>query len=837
MSKKTSPQSTQQSQILWNDARKKIVFALYYNIAMQRVKERSMVALGLNLWEPLEEVTIQQRKNEKQPHEAVDISNKVTELTNQLIEQYSFAHYLNKWNGTKAIPGLFQLLKEQRNFFSHAWHQPVVWQNDEMSALENLYRKFYDRQDDEEKEWLDNFPLFVNSNAGRKEILSFQGALFFVSLFLSRQDVNAMYDAFEQVGDLYFKDELIDDVKVYHLFQFYPGRKAGSFWAVKTGNSVVSDTIYIKRFYDIVNYLRKCPSQVAGSHHLSASVEKYKVRDADFFLHYASAFINEFNVFNRISLEPNSINNPKNIHHNNIDFRIYEQSGKGGSYLKGYMGKEVIKRLLIKILNNEPVLDLEKTLYRFMKSYYSKPASQIDETKYPVPKSIRLRKIKDTVAQFEIRDEMMCSRLRWVISKLERGLQSQLTDTQMANYITSRWNRWLLYHSIANINTNLTSLPEAQFTKIRALLTNYKNKKKQIIEELQNSRRYGGYLADTCEESNDLMQLFNAVLKKDMLMCKQYLKDDLKRSKNRDALAVYLNLKNPFGNQTDLSFSEQVPLAVNKKVFEGKHSLDKGRNIVELIDAYYPVATNLFEEGIEKNASLKKERRKNKSVWNIRQEDEILALLAVKYLEKGLSLKNRTQTISSFSLANLEDELAALNLKLSFKIGAEKLKANASKVINFSFDEYKSAFNRSILFDYKDLAFAERFNEKNELELSELLPEMYSFSDSQFQLIKSLMDFENKVLQSNPSQKNGKFVGFRRILELAGNKDEDLKYHLTEKPEIANIVDVTKDDCGNTFLAEFRNAAMHNHLPIVNGKLAENYFTPAVEFVERLLKN
>lgn len=821
----------------WNDIKKKIVLAVFFNRAVKRINdwcgtnqkpfESELIAL--------DKLNNKKAENRLTRDEEAAFTETKKQAEEKLIACYPFANFLSKWNMQNSLLPFCNLLRCHRNFFSHGYHQHIIWREDELNALNSLYHKVAETKKTVAEEDIIKRSLF-NSD----KTLTFQGALFFVSLFLTAQDVNEMFDLLEQTTDIYFRSEKIAGNKTYKILNFYPVRDVYVFWAKRTNESLIPDSPETKRFYDIINYLRKCPDELKDEVN-EELVTTYKLRGNDYFIHYAYNYLNDFGLFSRLVFEPHGKDAVSPVHDNNIDFSIYQSPQKNGTKIKGYMGKEVLKRVVIQLLNNTITAgDIETQLENFINTYHEKPLADINAATHPLPDKIKKRRAAVTDAEMElVLDADMVARLRWIVEKLENRNSNDIGKSAKADYITERWNRWNLYYAVKFPEEGITAFPQTQFVKIRALLTNYKKNKEGIINELTESRRYNAIVADIIEPANDLDSLYELTVNEDLQFCKFFLENSEERKDKYDGLALFLNLKNPFQGTPVTQFDSKVPMPVNKKLFEGNYTV-QANHVIELIQEYYPVQTDTFSLITDKEEK-RRQQEINKKFWKLKQDDEVLSTIAVKYLEKVLQKQIGSITVDTIALSNLDEALARLNLKLSFTIKHAK-KDTETKKISFTFDEYKIAQNRMILHSLQQLAFLQKFNGKTEILFSEIEPELYEYLNSQLTCIKKILELESTVFTNNPALKNhpdtksnGNYahMKFGKFL----HHIPDLEKQFTAFQSTALKAPADKyNTYYQTAIKYFRNDAMHTNVPIVNETISEEYFKPCIDFIEFYLK-
>lgn len=830
----------------WADIRKKIVFSVMYNRAIKRMNdwgsgpgvefEKFIKYLNANN-------TVKANNGGKTtfkkaaPYESKDHAENVNTAIATLTANYPFAHYLNNWNFEKSIISFTKLLIDQRNFFSHGYHQPIKWKKDEQDALQKLYEKAAEANK-EDKERLLTRPLF--QHPGQPEgVLTLQGAIFFVSLFLTSAEVNEMFDSLEKITDLFFNRQKDEEIKAYKILNFNPKRHIYVYWSKKGAASLIPDVMETKRFYDLANYLRKCPVEA-----LQASTEikeKYGMRGKDFFIYYAYKYFTDFNTFKRLVFKGDDTPVVKN---NNIYFYLYETAEKTGTPLKAYMGEEVLQRMLVKLLSGKLTAeDIEDKLSTFIKGYYDKPVAEIDRQKLPLPRNVLLRIDTQEEGMADVLDKALIARLQWVINKLKLEKPAD-TSSGKADYIISRWNRWNLFYAAQFPERNITAFPQKQFIKLRALTTNYRHKKSEIIKELITSKRYGGIIKDINETATDTDSVYDETMKQDLAFCRYYLERKEDRIEYYDGLAAYLNIKNPFRGNHTIQFSNSIPTPVNKKIFEGKSNLTNTLNTIELIGDYYALEKEKFTApnfGITDSAERQKEHRQNKQIWKLKQRDEILAAIAVKYLEKILSIQTSNIKVQKFSLTNLDDELARLRLHLSFTVYKDEKNKAVFKKINFDFDDYKKAQNRLVLHNLKNIVFSDKFNGKQELDFRELQPELEAYLNSQIKCIQKVLELESWVYDKNPSLKTdaaavynkGQYehIKFPHFLPNVPDLKKHFDSYLSYQPKPYPYVNITETNYYEKFVNDFRVKALHTNLPFVNGNMPDDYFQPAIDFI------
>jgi hypothetical protein len=825
----------------WDDTRLKIIFGMYYNRAISQLHSLYLTATSKNLKSELYAYNQLEKQSKKTGMDSAALSSQRQHFQDFFVKCYPYAAYLQRWNFAKSIMPFQQLLSRQRNMFSHSFHKPIIWHQDEQDALQQLYYKTADIYPSvlllEKLEYQPLFSVTSNKSTGQ---LTFRGALFFVSLFLTRQDVNEMMDRLNELGQLFFAAEITEERRLHHIINFNPRRVLYVCWARRTDLSVLdNDTIEIKKFYDIVNYLRKCPA--CGNLPANSSlIEKYGNRDSDFFMYYTQQYLADFKIFNHLYFLPNGKEGNRILHNNNIDFSYYMQPQQTGNRLKGCMGQEVMERLMVQLLNKtKSPVEIENDIKKFISTYHTKPVAEINEATHPLPAAILQRKILPA-QQTEVWDRMLQSRLAFVIGKIKERKSLPASASAMANYIAERWNRWLLFDAIIMNNENITAFPSEQFTKVRALLTNYKKHINNIIAELKESDRWGKKHQESYKSAKSLDELYQNVLAADLNLCESYDgPDDLVRKAHGDALAKYLSLKNPFKGTPVVQFSNNNPVPLHKKLFTGKNILEQNIGLLQLIESYYPVAERLLmPQGGEPENSKERQQlhRENRDVWKQRQQDQLLAAIAIQYLEKGLALQKRTDAVAAFSLLQVDDKIAELELKLSFKVGSVRLRTNAPKLVHFTFDEYKVASNRTVLHALKDILFTEKFAAKMEIAFTDIVDELDAYDKSQFNCINAILNWEGQVFKDNPEFKNDAkaqkgYLNFREFIAKIPGLNNAIASFIAQNKEALPFLNADKPEEAIEWLVEFRNSALHTSIPVFAYQTPANYFDIVTKFV------
>lgn len=800
---------------VFNAATDKIPFAIFFNRAQERLNGwyGSLDSINADITVSKQDFTswFKQFKSEEgnmMPEKRQLVKDKVIA---RLKDVFRFADYLFRWNMSNSILKLIDKLNDLRNFFSHGYHRPVEWSEYEIDTLNKLYFSLSEYRPKLNRQNLENCLLFDENKT-----LSYQGAIFFVSLFLTKEDVNQLFDL------IYFcfraEKNLPADSLPHRFLNFNPRREIYTFWNRRGDASLMPDNRQLKKFYDIVSFLRKCPEE-SLTPETEKLAEKYGVRESDKFIRHAMDYLSDFKALPNLEFFP--YKNKKEIFRGNTLFLLRDD--KHGC-LKGMMGEEVLTRVLVRLFSGIPGTSIETEIREFIRTYYENSLLTIDSFTHPVPKSVdRKRKIAEgDNLLFEVLDERILRRLEFISYRLKdlKRESTSFSESQKADFIVRRWNRWIMYNFKKADGVD-KSIKNIQFIKLRAQLTNFRKFKREIINELAASGYDKVYPIKELLEESDLETLYKKTIEYDGKFCDKFLANENERRKKAEAICKYVGLR-PIKIGVSESNMSKMPVPIAPKAISCDR-LKFEKTLVDLIDEYYPIRTGLNKTHKDNKPAISKERRVNKKYWKLKQRDSLLALIASEYLRNGIK---KTAEIGRISLYRFDEDIVELKLKLDYTLQFEDKTADTikAKKLSFTFDEFAKSRNRMILGGLKDIAFSNKFPD-NEIDYSHIEPELETYLYSQIEFMRKILELEERLLKQKPELKvlSKKYVPFGDIEKNLDN----LSRHF-DKFKAAYPTDMTHID---NLRRIFRNSALHMSVPKIDDKVLVGYFQQGIDFI------
>ncbi len=725
-------------------------------------------------------------KKSKLSREESDIIGEETKVCIKIIRIiFPFARKYQAKDYNDNILSLFVLLNNIRNFFSHTKHNEIGLNDKQKNLIIGLYEAVI-QQSKKKEILLKIFPsekLFENNN------FSYLGYMFFISLFLTRQEINE----FKQLIDEY-NPEKEEKKKLYiinnNIYTYWGLRGKSSFDELGTSDTKSKNNIF---YWGILEYL-KCYPEIAGNS-LSEKVKKdYKKRYKDKFMAYGLRYIEDFTLLPDIVFaRKKSYDDPKVLLKEKYSFD--KKNKKGYNYFffgkniffkfkdkekaKGRIGmlginelETLLYLLLFKKNEKKTSSTIETELAKYLSNYSFTPAELKNKNNKELAKN--LPGYSKTIIKGEKRErkdikEAISARIKFLLNSVyDKERLKEINKDEKIRLILKCFSKILSWGKKGE-ELKKISIGKNIFQKYSMLLNTLNTKKiGALVSELKGTNendkdkkvnRFSIINSKIKKHWKDFDDIYNKVIKYQINQLKLWQKEIKKEIKNDDLIKIarWLDVRNPENSNIEdvtkmLSNGIAIPRGFFKEIANKEKvssAIYKNQsNNIKLLEAFYTLE--------KPKASLS-----NKIIAE-HTKDKLLAFIAEKYFKKV----NGDNKIPKVSL--IQDSFQ--NEEVVFKI--------KNKNIIFKYSDFKQVRSRESSKLLGKIVSFNKFKSQTNINYStDIVPLLEKYRNSQREYMIKVFEFEKKVIMDkNLSLNKDGYIKFTKVVEHSDieNKDIDI---------------------------------------------------------------